>query len=429
MIDLEIQNFLSECKESWLEKKITKKTSDEAKQALVRQARNDFSFPNWMKSMLNVAESYYCTHPAKFTHSTPLPKKSKFKARDLNIIVKRKFKPDGFLKSGNSTCAIDLTGYPDNGSSTMLYKFLNLLIEGNLTVAQHLGRNTQYIQQQLALDGIDYEKARSILYPENTEELDAPKLTAERIKQVYFPVNQDYHLLSVLTPSGLMYELKKRIKNINDLRFTDEGKEIRAARKNNKHHSDQFSDVWQLSEIGFGGANKQNVSVLNNQNGGTAYLLSSIPPVLQDRTVQPPRKNFFVSNLWLKAYADDFQKLHQLLLGDRNNIHIRNKRDLMIRSIFFQVTDRMWLVRHIDAGWSDSDHYNNLPHAQKVWLDQRYAEQRDENLEWMEPVKADMTKWFINGYRKVIGDQALDLGDDQMPHIKDVINGCEEALR
>ncbi len=35
------------------------------------------------------------------------------------------------------------------------------------------------------------------------------KATSERIKQVYFPVTDGYHLLSVLTPSGITFKLKR----------------------------------------------------------------------------------------------------------------------------------------------------------------------------------------------------------------------------
>ena len=86
--------------------------------------------------------------------------------------------------------------------------------------------------------------------------------------------DDSYHLLSVLSPSNLMFKLKERI----NLRFSDEAKTAREARKNNKYHQDGYSEVFNISVIGFGGTKPQNISVLNNQNGGTSYLLLSVPP-------------------------------------------------------------------------------------------------------------------------------------------------------
>ncbi len=414
MLDSAIQGFLNDRKEAWLKKKIKSNSSEEEKVDLEKQANEDFSLATWLPSAAKRAKQLFLvSHPGKFTHPS---------AKISSVIATAIQSPDGFVRTGNIQAELDVFG---NAAAMDVYKFLSIELKDGKSILSHLELGTPEIEKQLTIPTASfYEVSQGLLGIKQDD--DSAVKTSGKIKQVYFPVGESYHLLSVLTPSNLMYKLKERI---NTMRFSDEAKEVREAKKKNHDHANTLSEVYGLSVIGFGGTKPQNISVLNSQNHGQSYLLSSIPPVLKDRTVQPPRKNFFVNNLWLKAYADDFQKLHQLLLGDRNNIHIRNKRDWIIRNIVFQVTDRMWLVRHIEAGWSGSDHYQNLSHAQKIWLDQQYAEQRDENLEWMEPIKTDLTRWFINSYRKTIGDQALDLGDDQMPHIKSVIGDCEEALR
>ncbi len=415
MLDSAIQAFLDDRKEAWLKKKIKSNSTDQDKLEFKQQANEEFSLATWLPSASKRAKQLFLvSHPGKFTHPS---------AKISSVIASAMQSPDGFLRTGNIQAELDVFG---NAAAMDVYKFLSIELKDGKNVLSHLELATPEIEQQLTIPAVPFhEIAQDLLAIKQDDNL-AVK-TSGKIKQVYFPVDEKkYHLLSVLTPSNIMYKLKERI---NIMRFSDEAKEAREAKKKNHDHAMPLSEVYGLSVIGFGGTKPQNISVLNSQNHGQSYLLSSTPPVLKVRAVQPPRKSFFVNNLWLKAYADDFQKLHHLLIGDRNNIHIRDKRDWLIRSIIFQVTDRMWLVRHVDAGWSDSDHYQNLPHAQKVWLDQQYAEQRDENLEWMESIKTDLTRWFINSYRKLIGDQALDLGDEQMPHIKSVIEGCEEALR
>ncbi|MEE9398377.1 MAG: type I-F CRISPR-associated protein Csy1 [Methylococcales bacterium] len=187
--------------------------------------------------------------------------------------------------------------------------------------------------------------------------------------------------------------------------------------------------MYGLSVVGFGGTKPQNISVLNNQNGGTAYLLPSMPPELQARKIQPPKTNFFTNTLWTKAYQKDFKKFHTLLTSDINNIHIRNQRDGLTRSIIYQVSDRLWMIRYLEAGWSESDNYQQLPKYQKIWLDQFYTESREDNIDWLDAVKDDLSLWFIHAYKKVMDDKALSIGDEQLPYFKAMIEDCEEALR
>ena len=152
------------------------------------------------------------------------------------------------------------------------------------------------------------------------------------------------------------------------------------------------------------------------------------PPELESRPIQPPRTNFFSNTLWAKTYQDDFQELQKLLGGDSNNIHIRNKRDWVIKNIIYQIVDRVvWRVRRLDAGWSDSDHYKSLPHDQKVWLDQRYVDNRAEETEWLQPVKDDLARWFLNTFQKLV--KGIDIGDKQLSYFESVIDECEESLR
>jgi len=414
MLDPAIQSFLDERKEAWLKKKTNSATTDEEAFDLEQQAREMFSLAVWLPNAAQRAKQLFLvSHPGKFTHPS---------AKISSVVAQAMPAADGFLRSGNSQTELDVFG---NAAAMDVYKFLTIALHDGKSILSHLEMETAEIEQQLTIPTAPYHEIAQALLAIK-DDGDSSIKTSGKIKQVYFPVEGDYHLLSVLTSSCLIYKLKERI---NTMRFSDEAKEAREAKKKNHEHGEVLSEVYGLSVMGFGGTKPQNISVLNSQNYGQAYLLSSTPPVLHDRRIQPPRKNFFSETLWLKAYADDFEKLHQLLIGERNNIHVRHRRDAIIRSIIFQVADRMWMIRHIDAGWSESDNYQNLPRSQSIWLDQQYTEQRDENTEWMDAIKADMTRWFFNSYSKIMGSQKLDMGDDQFPHIRSVIHDCEEALR
>lgn len=93
-------------------------------------------------------------------------------------------------------------------------------------------------------------------------------VTSSKIKQVYFPVwldDEDYHLLSILTPSGLLFEMRRRI---DDIRFSEQTKTLRDLKRKGEYSEVGFKEIYGLTTIGFGGTKPQNISVLNNQNAG-----------------------------------------------------------------------------------------------------------------------------------------------------------------
>lgn len=414
MINPAIQNFLDERKEIWLKKKIKAKTTDEEKLLFEQQATEEFSLSTWLPNAAKRAKQLsLVSHPGKFSHPS---------AKTTAIIASVSPSPDGFMRTGNIESSLDVVG---NAAALDVFKFLSIKIEDQKTILQHLEEKTATIKEQFTIPSLTFSKIEQGLLAIKQDDSSAPK-TSGKIKQVYFPVSHSgYHLLSIMTPSGLIYKLKERI---NIMRFSDEAKEVREAKKVNKCHEKSLSEMYGLNVIGYGGTKPQNISVLNSQNGGAAYLLPSMPPDLTPRSIQPPRVNFFTNSLWPKAFKDDFTRFHKLLVADANNMHIRNQRDWLIRSIIYQVADRLWMIRSLESHWSDSDNYQALPHYQKTWLDQQFKQIRQDDTQWFLSVQQNLSRWFRNTYTKIMGKDALALGDEHSRHIKDMIADCEEAL-
>lgn len=415
MIDPAIQKFLNERKELWLNKKIKSKTTEEEKADFTKQASEKFALESWLPDAAKRAKQLsLVSHPGKFSHPS---------AKTTSIIAEAPRGNDGFMRTGNVNVDLDVLG---NAAALDVYKFLSVKLADGKTILSHLEDNTTPIEDQFTFASISFEEIKQGLLAIKQDD-DSLVKTSGKVKQVYFPVAQgDYHLLSVLTPSNIMYKLKERI---NIMHFSDEAKEARGAKKANKSHGTALSEVYGLSVIGYGGTKPQNISVLNSQNGGAAYLLPSLPPELSPRKVQPPRVNFFTNSLWPKAFTKDFQKFHKLLVADTNNIHIRAQRDWQIRAIIYQVVDRMWMIRSLDSGWSDRDHFQSLPYVQKIWLDQQYSGERNDNSQWFPVIQKELARWFRNTYAKLLAQKALALGDNELPHIQKIIAECEEALR
>jgi CRISPR-associated protein Csy1 len=415
MIDPVIQNFLSERKESWLKKKIDSKTTAEQDRELTLEANELFMLATWLPDAAKRAKQLsLVSHPAKFSHPS---------AKTSSIIAVAERKADGFVRTGNTVDQLDVFG---NAAAMDVYKFLSLALTDGQTVLSHLEQQTPTIQQQFTLPNVSYtELATSLLTikSKNTEKA----VTSDIVKQVYFPISEEsYHLLSVLTPSSLMFTLKQRV---NILRFSDEAKAAREAKKNNHHYHSELAEIYSLTVIGFGGTKPQNISVLNNQNGGTAYLLESLPPILKKRSINPPKNNFFSNSLRLKDFQEDFDQLHKQLSSDTNNIHVRNKRDWLIKNIIYQVADKLWQIRFLDAGWSTSDNYQNLSPQQKTWLDQAYKDTREQQTDWQDDIKTALARWLSNSYKTSQGDKALSIDDDRYkPHFIRLIDECEAAI-
>ncbi|HEY8095448.1 MAG TPA: type I-F CRISPR-associated protein Csy1 [Methylobacter sp.] len=401
---------MSERKAARIKKNLKPGLSDEEKQSIELEATELFLLDNWLPDAAKRAGWLsMLTHPGKFTHPS---------AKTNAIIADAQPKPDGFLRTGNADTNLDVLG---NAAALDVHKFLSLTLTDGQTVLAHLEQTSATIQAQFKLSTPFAELQQGLLAIKQSS--DTAK-TSEKIKQVYFPVDDGYHLLSILTPSGLMFKLKEAI---NVLRFSDEAKQAREDRRHQVHNENGFDELYNLSVIGFGGTKPQNISVLNSQNGGTVYLLPSLPPQLEIRAVQPPKTSFFSDSLYYKHYQDSFKALHRLLMVNHNNIDIRDGRDYWISSIAEQVIEKVWQLRQLEPGWSEQ---TALPSAQKIWLDSAYNEQRENQDDWLDEIIRSLTDWFRIAYEKTIAkDKAIFLGDKELAHIRTVLADMQEDLR
>lgn len=413
MLDPAIQNFLDERKADRIKKKITVSMSEEEKYATEMEINESFLLDNWLPDAAKRAgQLSIVSHPAKFSHPS---------AKTSSIIAQGTAKADGFLRTANSQANFDVFG---NAAAMDVYKFLSLPLSDSKTVLEHLEQETDTIQQQLTISSTNFNVIQQGLLAIKASNTETPK-TSDQVKQVYFPVADDYHLLSILTPSGLLFKLRQRI---NDIRFSDLAKQAREAKKKQEHHSEGFTEIYGLTAIGYGGTKPQNISVLNSQNGGVAYLLASLPPPLGIKTLRPPTTDFFRNSLYLKNYQDSFETFHRLLTVDHNDVNIRQGFDNVIAFIINQVIEQSWIIRQLEAGWSETEAHKSLPDYQKIWLDNARAADRETDDDWLEKVIAALGRWFIFAYEKNTRQKAPTLRDTELRHIKGIIEENKDGL-
>ena len=359
----------------------------------------------------------------KAKEGTKISHASKFTNPDVKfprIYAKADRRNDGYLRTGNARIDYDMH---INAASLPVYKFLSLKINDLIILDLFERGDLTPIEE---IFGVDRELSQKWAAHFGLCLVSCQNATNRLLKQVYFPVEDFYHQLSVLFPSSLVFAVKKKIDQMNSLSIDAfNGKQ---KKKKGEFCQKPYSSIYDLTLQRYGGDHPKNISALNNTHQNV-YLLRSIPPDLSPRRVQPPRLNFFTDSLWPKLFQDDFQDLHKQLALDANTIHVRKRRDYLIRSIIYQVVDRLWLVRTIEPDWSESDTYQNLSQHQKIWLDQVYEKTRHDDLAWFNKVEQELARWFVNIYKKIIGDKALSLGDDQLPHIRKIISECEGGLQ
>jgi CRISPR-associated protein Csy1 len=413
------------------------KTLEDCKTFEEKVAAVKLHLKTWLaESAVKVGQMKISTHPCTFVH--PSANKNKILMSQSNAkgkvkvttkevkttptIANMQHSNDGFLRSGNvENVEADALG---NAAVLGYYNFLNIVLPDGKTILWHIDNETPEAKNLLAnVDNIEYESLRNgLLAVKNYE---GALSTSSKLKQVYFPVNGDYHLLSVLMPSGIMFEMRKRI---HQMKFSEETKALKEARKNNEYSEGSFRDIADLTLIGFGGTKPQNISVLNNANGGKAYYLPSLPPALSDYKVKLPRKNFFAEVLWPGFYKEDLSALHKLFKADINNINIRQGRDNRILNIFDDIVKKIWAIRSSEIGWSEKERCVGLPVYQKIILDDLYRPTRAESEAELSEFLTDIARWIIIAYQKVAGTDAIKLSDDELIYIKKLIESQIEVL-
>ncbi|EDQ01683.1 type I-F CRISPR-associated protein Csy1 [Shewanella benthica] len=419
MLDPAITSFFAERKEAWLKKNL-KASMDEAQtREAQQQCEAAFSLSIWLpKAAKRAGQISMATHPCTFSHPSARKNKNGYVS---SVIAKAERATDGFLRSGNVVVDTDALG---NAAALDVYKFLTLEMTDGQQLLTHIQHDSELATQLLTLKDVTYLelKAGFVAMAESGSE----NVTSSKIKQVYFPVDDDYHQLSILTNSGMLYQLRKRI---DTLRFSDEVKVLRDLKKKNEYSAQGFAEIYGLTTIGYGGTKPQNISVLNNQNGGKAHLLSSLPPQIEKRTLHFPRSNFFSESFRPYEYKDVFQALHRIFKIDyKNNKQLRNSRDARIHEVMDKVIAKMWAIRSISELQYNSES-SQLSRAQKIWLHHDFTEQRENTDEWLDTLLNEISSWFASTYKTAVGKQAMILGEEERLHFLKMITQHKEALR
>ena len=192
-----VMEYLAERRKNWLEKRLSADTDEAAKLELETEANEKFSLAQWLPDAARRAGHLsMVSHPSKFSHPS---------AKTSAVIAQASLQADGYVRTGNVSYPLDVFG---SAAAIDVYKFLALSLSDGKTVLEHLEQETALAQQLLS-------QAPSVPVSDLTSQFLAIKASETQVKtdglvkQVYFPVDGAYHLLSILTPSGMLTELKE----------------------------------------------------------------------------------------------------------------------------------------------------------------------------------------------------------------------------
>jgi len=416
--DKAITAFFEERKATWLKKKVKKSMSEDEVAALEAECEKNFAPHNWLPDAARRAgQMAMASHPCTFSH--PSSRKNK-NGNVTPVICDAPYENDGLLRCGNVRETLsDALG---NAAVLDVYKFLDLTLEDGKRVIEHIRDNTDIGQAIIKSAQSDEDIVREG-FLKMIEPDEGKTVTSSKIKQVYFPIDDDYHLLSLLTHSGAVFRLKEEI---DTLRFSDEVKAAREAKRHNKSGM-EYRDLFDLTVLGYGGTKPQNVSVLNNRFGGKTYLLRSMPPQINKRKIRFPKKDFFVESLPCKKTEKIFKALTKLYEANREILPIKEGRKRRHQQLMEMIIETMWLVRSV-ANEQYHQPASQLPDWQQIWLLDDKQEERQKQEQWLEELLGYITRWIIAKLEKV-SKKRLRFDDYHYNEIAKILNKYKEELR
>ncbi|MBE3658766.1 hypothetical protein BOO92_19025 [Vibrio navarrensis] len=353
------------------------------------------------------------SHPSKMSH--PTCKYPRVYSTDF------KKSQDGYLRSGNAETMFDLH---INATQLKVYKFLSLKING-VYILEHLkDSNVTLLSETFRLAELFFENIVNMF----TECIYSQSFDTDRfVKQVYFPIGfEQYHQLSLLTPAGLVFNMKAKIDWITSR--SPEAYSGKNARKNNDCHGQGYKTISDLTVTKHGGDHPKNISGLNNKHQ-TYYLLSSKPPELTPRDIRLPRTDFFKESFTAWQAKEVLEALHRIFLTDYNNINIRDGRDYRIQQYVDLVIEKMWQVRLFLEAYS-GELLSALPLEQQIWLYPEFVEQRQQEDEWLDKIIRNIARGLINHYsRSKVITNPFTLADQELLAIEKVVVSNKENFR
>ena len=245
---------------------------------------------------------------------------------------------------------------------------------------------------------------------------------ADKSKQVYFPTAHHnipsktrYHILAPLFSSSLAQELYDRQTALKYGKMEIEIRKLKNTQTTENKDSSNFHfnhsiELPNMAVQKFGGAQPQNISMLNKDRGGLSYLLSNQPPTWKGQ-LKPPvlKKSLFDGSFTSSRIQENISYLRNFLIRFKQiDISIQNPKrrrwvNKWVESIIDELFDYVSNIQSMPPGWSTNKDIK-LKQSHQLFLDPYrdddvFQQQRKSN-EWQLDICGDFASWLN---RRIIG--------------------------
>ncbi len=343
------------------------------------------------------------THVLRFSHSSSLSDGLLLeeKSNDITLTTSSLKKEFTYDLAHNNGALITISRFLALQFSGKL--IIDLILEGNYSFLKPFSENQkQFERWSSGFDNLVEERKIK---------------TTDTAKQIYFPlINSDqkvsmdkvkYHLSTPLFSSSLAEVVFTIIRNIKQENVR---KQLGRANKSSpKYHAELHIDIPSLAIQKFGGAQPQNVSMLNKNRGGKCYLFPTQPPTWQSQLKAPIHKKSLFDYFDNSHITENINYLRDFLLRFENiGLSIKdpkryNHLERWVGSIIDEVLFYSSSIQAMPADWSN-DKDNKLKVEHQYFLDP-YRNDADfqnkrESTDWQSVVCNDFARWLNN---KLIG--------------------------
>lgn len=364
-----------------------------------------FESNEWLEGVAKNAKnvSLQKTHISKLTHSSAKP-------INLNAFQHQTKSKDGYLSTKAITSPAYDVAYTSAGFASIA-DFLRTPYEdqslGELIIKNH------EVLIPFAIDEVQAKEWQSSI---KLAFHDRDLVIDELVKQVYFPVADEYHLLCPLMSSSLAQAIDERIWQTRQADMP-----ARIARKN-KQYSDKKDVIYPVTaKIQVTQSKHFNVSNLSNKRSGRLTLLSSAPPIITSKTNRSLNAYTFKDNSIFNqnlAYIaqDPLKELRNLLLVLKSkqleqSLPMKKRIVEIINNIVDVVIIEVAKVQNQLKQDTEFD-ISKLPKHEQYWLacyrQDDNVDGAQETVNWQAGIAFEFAKWinkFVN-----TKDKKLSLG-------------------
>lgn len=218
-------------------------------------------------------------------------------------------------------------------------------------------------------------------------------------KQLYFPVESGYHLISPLYATSLSQKLYDKL---TDSFFSESAKSIREARKKGRYCADDLIRFPNIAIQSFGGTKPQNISQLNTSRYGRGYLMSSQPPTWDTKTSIPSGgKHSFWRQYDRRAWrtARILRDYLERIAKRSSTVGRRDRRAALVDELVDTLLICAAEIQQLrgQRGWSAA---TELSFSEQLWLDPYRSEldlefklQREKN-DWQSDIARQFSTWL-----------------------------------